>query len=200
LEVAELFADGLAGRAQLYKAYSRAKAFAQREEREGRWLSAFTAHAAHGAAYCTLKPSKFEGYSCGADFQASIAAGIAAKIRSSGPEKNERYAEAEAAERAAQAQLLRDILANPFREIPGVDQCVRTADVLELAQGIYDSRSFEQLPALATLLADRGFDNEEILSHLRDVEPHVRGCWALDIVVGKAPWSKNAEPKTDPED
>jgi hypothetical protein len=54
-----------------------------------------------------------------------------------------------------------------------------------LAQAIYDERAFDRLPILADALLDAGCDNEELLAHLRSEGPHVRGCWAVDLILGK---------------
>ena len=51
---------------------------------------------------------------------------------------------------------------------------------------IYQERAFERLPILADALEEAGCDDPDILSHLRGPGPHVRGCWALDLVLGKA--------------
>jgi hypothetical protein len=62
----------------------------------------------------------------------------------------------------------------------------RTSTVLALAQGIYDERAFDRLPILADALEDAGCDNEEMLAHCRGAGPHARGCWVVDLVLGKA--------------
>jgi len=49
---------------------------------------------------------------------------------------------------------------------------------------LYDERDFERLPELADALEQAGCQNPEILAHLRSPGPHVRGCWALDAVLG----------------
>jgi hypothetical protein len=93
---------------------------------------------------------------------------------------------AEKQEKQAQAMLLRDLFGQARR--PTANECTsRTSGVLSLAQEIYDRRSFERLPELANLLQEAGCDDAELLAHLRqDPGPHVRGCWALDLVLGKA--------------
>jgi hypothetical protein len=59
--------------------------------------------------------------------------------------------------------------------------------VPRLAQAIYDERAFERLPVLADALEEAGGNSQEILSHCRQAgEAHVRGCWALDLILGKA--------------
>mgnify|MGYP001076712257 FL=1 len=41
------------------------------------------------------------------------------------------------------------------------------------------------MPLLADALMDAGCDHEEILAHCRGEGPHVRGCWVVDLVLGK---------------
>jgi hypothetical protein len=88
------------------------------------------------------------------------------------------------AESAAQTFLLRDIFGNPFRPV-AADPRWLTSTAVALARAIYDDRAFDRLPILADALEDAGCDNADILSHLRGDGPHVRGCWALDLVLGK---------------
>lgn len=62
----------------------------------------------------------------------------------------------------------------------------RTSDVLSLAKGIGVSQDFSGMPVLADALQEAGCDSEDLLNHLRDTSAvHVRGCWALDLVLGK---------------
>lgn len=84
----------------------------------------------------------------------------------------------------AQCDLLRDILSNPFR--PALfDASWRTDTVELLSQAMYASREFSAMPILADALQDAGCDNEDILTHCRGPGPHVRGCWVVDLVLGK---------------
>jgi len=78
----------------------------------------------------------------------------------------------------------RDIFGNPFRPIT-VHPSWLTSTVLTLAEGIYTERAFDRLPILADALQDAGCDNEDILSHCRSEGPHVKGCWAVDLLLGK---------------
>jgi hypothetical protein len=91
----------------------------------------------------------------------------------------------------ANADLLvawvRDIFGNPFRPA-AVD-----ADWLagpggtaaRLARGIYDEGRFADLPVLADALEEAGCDDETVLAHCHGGGPHVRGCWVLDLLLGK---------------
>jgi hypothetical protein len=60
-----------------------------------------------------------------------------------------------------------------------------TSDALALARGIYAEEAFDRMPILAGALQDAGCDNDEILNHCRGPGPHVRGCWVVDLLLGK---------------
>jgi hypothetical protein len=87
-------------------------------------------------------------------------------------------------ELATQADFLRCIFGNPFRPV-AADPGWLTSTVVELAQGIYADRSFDRLPILADALQDAGCDNPDVLDHCRGPGPHARGCWVVDLVLGK---------------
>ena len=61
----------------------------------------------------------------------------------------------------------------------------KTDTALSLARQMYESRDFSPMPILADALQDAGCDNEDVLSHCRGPGPHVRGCWVVDLVLGK---------------
>jgi len=91
------------------------------------------------------------------------------------------------AECVEQAVLLRDIIGNPFRSF-AVDSSWlswRDSTIPKLAQAIYDERAFDLLPILADALEDAGCDNADILNHCRQPGEHVRGCWVVDLLLGK---------------
>ena len=76
------------------------------------------------------------------------------------------------------------MLGNPFRPVE-VDSTWLTSDVLLLAGGIYDERAFDRMPILADALQDTGCANDDVLNHCRGDGPHVRGCWVVDLLLGK---------------
>jgi hypothetical protein len=82
------------------------------------------------------------------------------------------------------SDLLRDIFGNPFRAV-STDPTWLTPTVVSLATAIYDERAFDRLPIVADALDDGGCDCTDLLHHLRQPGDHVRGCWALDQVLGK---------------
>lgn len=72
----------------------------------------------------------------------------------------------------------------PFREVV-LEPVWRTPSTLSLAQAIYDERSFDRLPELATALEHEGCDSAEVLEHLSSPGPQYLGTWSLDLVLGK---------------
>jgi len=85
-------------------------------------------------------------------------------------------------------EWLRDIFGNPFQPLPTIDSSWLSwndRSIRKLAQAIYDDRTFDRLPILADALEESGCHNEDILAHCRAPGPHVRGCWIVDLVLGK---------------
>jgi hypothetical protein len=87
-------------------------------------------------------------------------------------------------ELVAQAALLRDVYGNPFR-LTSIDPMWRTRPVLALAQEMYDSRDFSPMPIFSDALVEAGCEDEAIMAHCRSGEPHVRGCWVVDLILEK---------------
>jgi hypothetical protein len=73
-------------------------------------------------------------------------------------------------------------LFTPFRPA-AFEATWRTPDVLALAEGIDEGLAFDGLPALADALEEAGCANTTLLAHLRSPACHVRGCWALGLVL-----------------
>ena len=88
-------------------------------------------------------------------------------------------------DRTIQCSLLRDLFNNPFRPV-AFDPNWRTSDVVSIARAMYESRDFSPMPILADALQDAGCEHADILDHCRGTGPHVRGCWVVDLVLGKA--------------
>jgi hypothetical protein len=86
-------------------------------------------------------------------------------------------------EEAEQARLLRDLFGNPFRPV-AFDPVWRTGTVVSLGRRLYDTGDFAGMPILADALQDAGCENADLLGHCRGPGPHVRGCWAVDLVLG----------------
>jgi hypothetical protein len=94
------------------------------------------------------------------------------------------------------AGLVRCISGNPFRSSPPLPPAILTwndATVVRLAQAAYEERHLSEgnldnsrLAVLADALEEAGCTSEEILGHLRGPGPHVRGCWSVDLCLGKS--------------
>jgi hypothetical protein len=80
--------------------------------------------------------------------------------------------------------VCRDIFGNPFRQV-AVESDWLTSNVVALARQMYEGRDFAAMPILADALQDAGCDNDDILTHCRGDGPHVRGCWVVDLILGK---------------
>jgi hypothetical protein len=91
----------------------------------------------------------------------------------------------EGAEELAQCAIIRDMFPNPSRPA-SVDSAWLTSDALALARGMYESRDFTALPVLADALEEAGCEEAELLAHCRGPGSHVRGCWLVDLVLGKS--------------
>jgi hypothetical protein len=92
-----------------------------------------------------------------------------------------------------QVSILRDILGNPFRAkaassrpywaVPPHIQGLAQAAYRPINnQGHLDSTT---LAVLSDALEEAGCDIADVLEHLRSPGPHYRGCWSLDVVLGK---------------
>ncbi len=69
---------------------------------------------------------------------------------------------------------------------PELDPRWRSGTVLALAAGIDTERAFDRMSILADALEEAGCDNADILAHCRGDGPHVRGCWVVDLLLGKS--------------
>ena len=91
-------------------------------------------------------------------------------------------------------ELIFEIFNNPFRPSPTIAPAVLAFDggiVTKLAQSAYDERQMPEatldparLAVLADALEEAGCDHADLLEHLRGGYHHVRGCWAVDVVLG----------------
>jgi hypothetical protein len=98
-------------------------------------------------------------------------------------------------ERAAQTVHIRELFGNPFRPVTIEPSWLRWngGTVAHLAQAAYNERTLPsgeldrgRLTVLADALEDAGCTVAALLDHLRGPGTHVRGCWAIDHLLGKA--------------
>ncbi len=180
--LSERFADGRASRAELEEAHVPTNRWAlERGVLFGRVLCA------HEAARLTVLPTAVRLLARGAARMAALAVlvQLPAPMRGNwwGPGPDPRAA-LNAAERRAQADLLRHLFGNPF--CPAALPFGCKARAATLARAIDEERRFEDMPVLADALEDAGCIDEAILSHCRDGGEHVRGCWLLDLLLDRS--------------
>jgi hypothetical protein len=90
-------------------------------------------------------------------------------------------------EKQSHSHLLRDLFGNLFYQVAAATNWLAWdgGAVPALAQAIYDERAFDRLPVLADALEEAGCDHAGLLSHCRARGVHVRGCWVVDVLLGK---------------
>jgi hypothetical protein len=162
VEVAERFADGLAGPAELAEVRQAVSQALRRAAVLGR---------SDTASWAVLHTaSEVRSWNT----WVSIAADAIAVPR------------ARDAERREQAALLRDLLGNPFRPAAVDPAWLKWGTaVVPVARVVYDEHRFEDFPVLADALEEAGCTDSDVLAHCRGPGPHARGCWVLDGILGK---------------
>jgi hypothetical protein len=90
-------------------------------------------------------------------------------------------------ERRHQTDLIRCIFGNRVRPATLDPHWLAWNDdkVRLIADGIYNERAFDRLPILADALEDAGCSDADILNHCRQGGEHVRGCYVVDLLLGK---------------
>jgi len=88
------------------------------------------------------------------------------------------------AELARQLPLLRDIFENPYRPA-WMEPEWASSTVRSLAHAIQEDWASDSFQILADALEDAGCHDAEILEHCRRSQVHVRGCWVVDLLLGK---------------
>jgi hypothetical protein len=184
VEVAEGFADGLVSEAGRDEAEAAAEsvrrvAYDPRSECVERpdEFAAWAAHSAvDGAADNAARLTTADV--AGARFSERWQAGVAADGSA-----------AEAREQSAHADLLRDIFGSlPFRPISFDPSWLTWHDglLVSMARRMYEARDFADMPILADALEEAGCQDGQILGHCRQADGvHVRGCWLIDLLLGK---------------
>jgi hypothetical protein len=159
IEVAERFADGEATAAQLDQAYTKAMLTKPKEDE---------------ADFSTERRASIYYSSKQALYTAAEDAWTAAY-----------YSQREACN-VEECGVVRDVFGNPFRPVT-FDPRWRLADAVGVARAIYDERAFDadRMGVFCDALLDAGCDSADVLDHLRGPGPHVRGCWVVDLVLGK---------------
>jgi hypothetical protein len=193
VEVAERYADGLRTFDSLEEATTAAieATWAVRDERDRRWpeelpwgtfpaaMAAEMASASEGDGLVWGASGGFGSWEAALD---AAAHGADVAVRDQ--------------EGMYQGALLRDIFGPPaFRPLSIAPSVLSWNDgtVRRLAETAYEERELPagtlepaRLAVLADALEEAGCTDAEVLGHLRGHGPHVRGCWALDFLLGRS--------------
>jgi hypothetical protein len=215
VEVAERFADGEATDNERDVADAAANeaskdayasvALAIRRGADGRMIflgnynSAEATATAAAVCYCsTLAPgnlslsTSFKG--SWETFMAWVARGAASavaqatsRVADSVPACDAAITTAEKSEKVEQCNLLRCLFGNPIRPLLLASSWLTWNDgtVQKIAQAIYDERAFDRMSILANALEEAGCTKQDIRTHCRQPGEHVRGCWVVDLLLGK---------------
>jgi hypothetical protein len=199
VELCERFLEGRVSKAEMADAAQAARAVALRTVRcwygpTGHPLDAFPVSARHPVVLTVqaVAEAKSMGWIAWVTTRAAYIAERAARgefrvgVASSSPVHQPKP------EDGNQAQLLRCIFENPFRPASREDSW-RTRPVFGIARATYEARMLpsgelepDRLGILGDALEDTGCADPEMLAHLRGPGPHVRGCWVLDLLLGKS--------------
>lgn len=167
LGVAELIADGEASGGKRVTAY--------------RWVAKTFSHPVSAALAASSHSAAIDS---GREAVRYLAIHTAPLDAEPGAEQLRDHEREREREHVTQCGILRDIFGNPFRPV-AVDPAWLTSDVVAIANGIYDEKAFDRLPILADALQDAGCEHADILNHCRHSVSHVRGCWVVDLLLGK---------------
>ena len=176
VEVAERYPDRLADERLRAGILGQALAAANRTTGRAAWAPYWAAKRNIGESLWNACEAALDGATRQAVFRA----------RGEGADLASAWDDARTAGAREQAEILRDILGNPFRPGTVKEAWLRWQGGLvgALARRIYDERDFAALAILADALEDAGCDDEAVLSHCRSGGDHVRGCWAVDLLLG----------------
>jgi hypothetical protein len=143
--------------------------------------------AAHTLACSETAPDEEEYRHAGAVLEQAACAVASERVFRGGPDPSPRSTVPDPAESRYQADLLREVVGNPFAAPPAVPAWLTWENGLlaRLAEGIRLEGAADRLPILADALEDAGCTEAPLLEHLRRSHPHLRTCWALDRMVGK---------------
>jgi hypothetical protein len=161
VEVTERFAEGLVTEAELQAAHDAAE--------KASYVGGYY-QATRAAAAATMAAKTLPG-----DASARAADAFAYSVT----QQVEHWRLVRDQERARQADLLRDIVGNPFQPRPAR---YWPSHVVGLARAIYQEGDPHVYPILADALEE--FGESDMAQHCRQAG-HVRGCWVVDTVLGK---------------
>jgi hypothetical protein len=86
-----------------------------------------------------------------------------------------------------QADVLRDVLGDS-PSLASSPALAFANEIVALAGRLRDERRYD-LSALVPALRQHGCDDAGLMRHCESNQPHVRGCWVLERILGRGKWS-----------
>jgi hypothetical protein len=178
IETAERYSDGLATAEELWSAHDDAQRL---------WIlgGRDEDYATHACVYAASP----EAYDCNRLRPGVNAVWVVECIRQAATSNNDRMA-------PVLSDLVRDVVDDPFRPPPAVApgwHAWGDGALPKLARAAYEERHLPEgtlnpgrLRILADALEDAGCADSRLLGHLRAPGVHVRGCRAVDLILGKS--------------
>jgi len=89
---------------------------------------------------------------------------------------------------AAVVGVLRELVADPFRPVTLRHEWLRNngGAAGHLAEAIDSEGRYDEMPILGDALEDAGCRVALVLDHCRAAVTHARGCWVLDLLLGRS--------------
>ena len=181
LKSGEWYADGKVSRRTCEAAYAKGQLAVSEISMDGSSRNLAMVHAAGAAAFASGTTS------------GSIAMAITNAVAAEAALQTRPRTDAVATFRlVAHCDLFRDIVGpRPFHSVT-FEASWQTPAVLTLAEAVYDDRLLPdgildsaRLGELAATLEAAGCDDASFMAHLRKPGPHIRGCWAIDLLLNK---------------
>jgi hypothetical protein len=185
VEVAERYVDGLASRDELEAAYRAA------QEAAARRLAPCQVETERDLSqeWSTWRLAHIAQIACAPSGTQDVVSELLKRA-------NRLSDEHEDQERRWLSDCIRDIFGNPFRSPPSVPSAWlswNNRTIPKLTQALYDERNLPtgsldnaRLVVLADALEEAGCSDAVLLDHCRQPAEHVRGCWVVDLLLGKA--------------
>lgn len=165
IEAAERYADGLGTKAALKRARQGVRAM-----RHGLPTDGGAADGAWGAYWLAEVAASEKAFAkLGDEFQRLFALGLL-KLRVAEPDPLR--------------GVVLEIFGNPFRPI-SLDPSRWGSGAVALARSIYEERAFDRVHELVEALRPDA-EAADMMAHLGEPGVHARGCWALDLILGRA--------------
>jgi hypothetical protein len=178
---AERYADGEASRDELRAGWTTVRKALSVTPLGTRWedalMAALNSTSEAVSVYTVTSASRHAALALDADWRKRHAG-------SALPADKERLRAGAPEERAYQCRLFRDLVPYQPAAIEPAWLAWQGRQVVSLARAIHDEGRWQDLPVLADALEEAGCTDQDVLRHCRGQEPHARGCWLVDLLLG----------------